>query len=165
MSGTPTVAAQILGRLTSDSALMALLTGGVYDRPIKRGQTDGAGRVTPPGATPQAFASVAPFQPRPAAVIVDGIDESDPFGPAAAYWSFPMIYLYAPPTTSGKETIANAWDLMHSRLHNWRFGAANGMGALVSVVGRIGIIDDPEDDKRVLGGMRLQVSGIWRKVD
>lgn len=156
MSGTPTIVTSILNRLTGDASLTATLTGGIYDRPIKR-EGD--------GSTPDAFADTRPYQPRPAAVVTDGTDGADLLGPNGSYQSFPWVYLYAPPHQSGKNTIADAWDQMHSLLHNWRLPTANNTDALVTVIGRLGVMDDPEMPDRVLGGMRLQVTGLWRRLD
>lgn len=156
MSGTPTTVTQILGRLTADASLNSTLPGGIYDRPIKR---EGM------GATPTAFAAAPPYQPRAAAVVTDGTDNADPLGPNGSYSAFPWVYLYAEPHQSGKNTIATAWDQMHSLLHNWRFATGNNTDALVTVIGRLGVMDDPEVPDRVLGGMRLQVTGLWRRLD
>lgn len=163
MAGTPTVASRIHSRLTSDLALTALLPGGIYTRPIKRGSLDDAGRLVPPGATPDAFDSVNPSsRPRPSAVVMDGDDNADPLGPGGSFHEFPWVYFYAPPHDSGKDTIATAWDQAYSRLHDWRFATANGTGAHVRVIGRLATRDDPDDSTRVVGGMRLQVTGLWR---
>lgn len=153
MSGTPTMVTRLLDFLTTDASLTALLPGGIYNQPLKR---EG------PGSTPNAFAPTPPYQPRPAAVITDGTDQADVFGPDGSFQSFPWIYLYATPTANGKATIANAWDLIFGKVHGWRFATGNGTGAVVQVIGRLGVLDDPEDAQRVLGGMRLQVTGLWR---
>jgi len=155
MSGTPTLTTKLLERITTDSALSgspeSVLTGGVYDRELKR---------SGPGSTPGAFN--ADGHPRPAAVVTDPDDNADLLGPGGAYQAFPWIYLYAERHASGKAAIANAWDLLFSRLHGWRFATANGTGATVTVIGRLGTRDDEDDDRRTVGGMRLQVVGLWR---
>ncbi len=155
MSGTPTTATVILNRLTGDSSLTTLLTGGIYDRPLKR---------LGDGATASAYSLTPPYQPRPAAVVVDGSDEADVVGPDGAFMSFPWVYFYAEPHANGKATIATAFDMAFSLLNNWRFATANGTGALSRVIGRLGVLDDPEVADRVVGGMRLQVSGLWRRI-
>ena len=124
MSGTPRIATVILNRLSGDGTFSGLLPGGVYDRPLKR-EGD--------GETPNAFAPTFPYQPRPAAVVVDGSDETDAFGPDGSFMSFPWVYFYAAPTQSGKDTIANAWDVAFSALHNYRFATGNGTGAQIKV--------------------------------
>jgi len=154
MSGTPTVTTLLLDRLTSDTAVTGLLTGGVYDRELKS-----AG----PGSTVAAWSPEG--QPRPAAVVVESGDNADPLGPGGAYQAFPWVYLYAPRTANGKATVANAWDAMFTRLHGWRFAAGAGTGASVTVVGRLGLRDDQDDTARVVDGMRLQVTGLWRITD
>lgn len=164
MSGTPTIATAILNRLTTDSAITTLLPGGIYTRPLKRGELDSAGRLVPPGATPDAFDSVNPqSRPRPAAVISDGDDSANVLGPNSAFDSFPWVYFYASPHDTGKDTIANAWDAAHSRLHDWHFATGNGTDAVVKVIGRLGTRDDPDDSTRSVGGMRLQVTSLWRR--
>jgi hypothetical protein len=156
MSGTPTTASVIHARLTGDATLTTLLTGGIYTRPIKRSGD---------GATPNAFSTTPPYWVRPAAVVTDGTDEAMPLGPDAAFSSFPWVYLYGTRDDTGKNTIANAWDRMFSLLHNWRFATGRGTGARVTVIGRLGVIDDDEDSTRVVGGMRLQVTGLWRQTE
>jgi hypothetical protein len=153
MSGTPRIAATIQSRLSADSGVTTLLTGGVYDHPLKR-EGD--------GATPNAFAPTFPYQPRPAAVVVDGSDEQEAFGPDGSFSSYPWVYFYAAPTQTGKDTIANAWESAFSSLHNYRFATGNGTGAQIKVIGRLATLDDPEVTDRVMGGMRLQVTGLWR---
>ena len=160
MSGTPTMVDRIASRLSGLSP--SPLTGGIYTRPLKRGVYDASLRPDPAGSTPDAFAPTFPYQQRPAAVVTDGTDEADFFGPDTAWQSFPWIYFYAPPNQTGKDTIANAVDAADVLLHNWRFATANNTGALVKVISRMAVIDDPEDAQRVLGGMRLQVVGLRR---
>jgi hypothetical protein len=154
MAGTPTTVTRILGRLTSDGTLTGtLLPGGIYNRPLKRegpGSTDGAwdaldGRI------------------KGAAVVVDGTDEQTAFGPDGSFVSFPWVYIYAEPHENGKTRIANAWDQIFGLLHKWHFATGNGTDAEVQVIGRLGVMDDPDATDRVMGGMRLQVSGLWRR--
>jgi len=155
MSGTPTLTTKLMERIATDSALAgvpeSVLTGGVYDRELKR---------TGPGSTPAAFSDDG--HAKPAAVITDQGDNADTLGPGGAYLAFPWIYLYALRTDNGKLAVANAWDLLFSRLHGWRFTTANGTGATVTVIGRLGRRDDQDDTTRVVDGMRLQVTGLWR---
>jgi hypothetical protein len=153
MSGTPTIVNQILSRLSGDGTVSGLLPGGIYTRELKAPGT--------PGATPAAFD--VDGDPIAAAVIKDGTDEGTAFGPDGSFDSFPFIYIYAPPHENGKATIANAWDAMFSALHKWKFATGNGTGAEVRVIGRLAILDDPDESTdRVMGGMRLQVTGLWR---
>lgn len=154
MSGTPTVVARIVERLTGDTAVTAVFTGGVYDRELKS---------VGPGATPTAYGPEG--HPRPAAVVVDAGDNADALGPGGAYMAFPWVYLYGPRTANGKEALATAWDLLFGRLHGWRLTTANATGATVAVIGRLGVRDDQDDSTRVVDGMRLQVSGLWRNTD
>jgi hypothetical protein len=152
MAGTPTIVDRLLSRLSGDGTLSGLLPGGIYTRELLR---EG------PGATPTAFDAFG--DPLAAAVIKDGNDEAEAFGPDGSFSSFPWVYLYAPPHQNGKSAIANAWDQMFSLLHKWKFATGNGTGAEVQVIGRLGILDDPDETTdRVMGGMRLQVTGLWR---
>jgi len=151
MSGTPTVVTRILDRITTDSAVTAVLTGGVYDRELK---------AQGPGSTPAAFGPEGHH--RPTAVVVDSGDNADTAGPGGAFMAFPWVYLYGPRTANGKAALATAWDLLFGRLNGWRFATANGTGAKVSVIGRLGARDDQDDATRVVDGMRLQVDGLWR---
>lgn len=150
MSGTPTIVSRIHSRI-SGGGLNTLLPGGIWTRPIKREGN---------GATPTAFD--ADGDPLPAAVVVDGTDQQTPFGPDASFMSFPQIYIYAQPHDTGKATIAEAWDQMYGLLHKWRFATGNGTDAEVQVIGRLGVMDDEPGSDRILGGMRLQVTGLWR---
>jgi hypothetical protein len=161
MSGTPRMVASLVNRIAGDSAIVAQLPGGIYDRPIKYGELDSQGRIVPPGATPDAFD--ADGRPRPAATVTDATDEAAAFGPDGSFLSFPWIYIYAAPTTNGKNTIANVCDLLYSRLNGWVFPTGNGTGCDVKAISRLAVLDDPDDARRVLGGMRLQVSGLWRR--
>jgi len=160
MAGTPTMVNRIAGRLSSLTP--SPLPGGIWERPLMRGVLDGSGRPDPAGSTPSAFAPTFPYQQRPAAVVVDGNTENDPFGPLTAWQAFPWVYFYAPPNQQGKDTIATAFDSAFSLLNNWRYATANNQGALITVIGRLAVMDDPEDSQRVMGGMRLQVSSLWR---
>ena len=153
MAGTPTMVKRILDRITGSSTLSTILPGGIYNQPLLR-----AGD----GATPNAFLPTPPYKPRPAAVVTDGTDEQEAFGPDGAFTSFPFIWLYGPRDDSGKAAIANAFDEMFSLLHNWRFPMPNGTGALVKVISRLETRDEPETTDRLVGGLRLQVTGLWR---
>src|SRR5690349_3649648 len=151
MAGTPTIVTRILNRISSGS-LSTLLPGGIYTRPIKR---EGNGK------TLTAFD--ADGDPLPAAVVMDGTDEQAAFGPDGSFQSFPWIYLYAQPHDTGKATIAEAWDQLFSLLHGWHFATGNGTDCEVRVIGRLAVMDDPDATDRVMGGMRLQVTGLWRR--
>ena len=154
---------QLYSRLTSSAALTALLVGGIYKRPLKRGEVDTAGRLVPPGATPQAFAGP---HVRPAAVVVDRGEQTAALAPVdSAVMGFPEVWLYARVTDTGKQQLALAWEEAYSLLHRWRFAGANGTGFETLVVGRLGIMDDPALDGAIVDRMRLQVAGLWRNLD
>ena len=156
MAGTPTIATRILNRLTTDADLTALLSGGIYDRELKR---EG------PGATPNAFAPTPPNQVRPAAVVRDDGDNDDVFGPRGAQQTFVTLWVYAPATANGKEAIATAIDMARSRLIGWQMPTANGAAATVeTVAGRLGVRDDPVMTGTVVDNVRFQVTGLWRVI-
>lgn len=154
MIGTPTVVDRVVERLTTDSDLTALLTGGIYTRELKREGN---------GATPDAFSSTPPYQPRPAAVIRDNGDVTDLLGPGGAQSSYITIWVLAQAHQSGRDAIAAAIELIKGRLIGWSFPNANGAGATVeNVSGRIGIHDDPVVPNRIQDAITVQIIGIWR---
>lgn len=154
MAGTPTLATRILGRLTSDSSLTALLVGGIYDRELKR---EG------PGSTPTAFAPTPPFQIRPAAVVRDDGDADDTLGPRGARFSFVTIYVYAPATANGKDAIATALAMIEVLLIDWRMPTPNGTGATAEIVAaRLGVRDDPVLMGTVMDYDRFQINALSR---
>ncbi|HEY7119513.1 MAG TPA: hypothetical protein VH475_23175 [Tepidisphaeraceae bacterium] len=158
-----TVQDQLHSRLTSSATLTALLVGGIYKRPLKRGDVDTAGRLVPPGATPLAFAGP---HVRPSAVIVDRGEQSAALAPVdSAVMGFPEVWLYAAHTETGKQQLALAWEEAYSLLHRWRFAGASGTGFETLVVGRLGVMDDPALAAAIVDRMRLQVAGLWRNVN
>ena len=156
MAGTPTIATRTLSRLTVDSSLNALLTGGIYSRELKR---EG------PGATPNAFAPTPPYQVRPSAVVRDDGDADDGVGPGGAQFTFVTVWFYAPATDNGKAAIADAVELTKGLLIGWRMPTPNGTGATVeNVAGRLGVRDDPVMSGTVVDNVRFQISGLWRVI-
>ena len=154
MAGTPTPQTRLIDRLTLDSSLVAHLTGGIWNRPISR---DGR------GGTPGAFGDGGHV--RPCAVVLD-IDETETaFGPPQSFDGFTTIFLYAPRNQTGKDQIAIAWDMIRSRLHDWNLPMPNGTGARVKAAGRLRTMDDPDDDRRAMGGIRLQITGLWVRTE
>jgi hypothetical protein len=153
MAGTPTAVAQALARLQADSALAGILTGGLYDRSLKR---------TGPGATPDAYAPTPPHQPRPAGVLIDDGDDADPQGFTGGHLGFCSFWCYAPPTTNGRAAIANAIDRARHLLVGWQFATGNGTGGRFETVGqRLGVRDDPVDEGRVLDRIRFTFASYW----
>ncbi len=150
-----TVVDQINARLQSSAALMGTLTGGVWTREIKR---------TGPGSTPSAFGPEG--QIRPAATISDQGEGQHPQGDAVptAYNAFPLIFLYAPATESGRQALAAAFNEIVSLLHEWTFVTTAGPVAFVRVVGRFGVRDSDELPGSVFDYVRCQVTARWREV-
>jgi len=153
MAGTPTSAATLLARLQADATLASLLPGGLYDRDLKR---------TGPGATPNAYAPSPPYQPRPAAVVVDDGDDDDLGGVAGGLRGYVSLWCYGPPTANGMAAVADALDRARWLLVGWRFATGNGCGAAVEQAGqRLGLRDDPVDDARMVDRLRFVVSSYW----
>jgi hypothetical protein len=145
------VAAQIANLLANDAVLAAVLTGGVWTRPLKR---EG------PGATPEAFAPSG--QVRPAAVVRDGGEAADGAGPDGAYLGYPQVFLYAPATANGRAALESAFARIVELLHNASVVGAGESGAGVRIASRLGIDDDPVLAGTVMDMIRLQVDGLWR---
>jgi hypothetical protein len=147
------VTAQIASILAGDAQLAAILTGGVWTRPLKR---EG------PGATPEAFAPTG--QVRPAAVVRDGTETADGSGPDTAFLGFPQVFLYAPATASGRLAIDAAVTRIVELLHGATVDGAGETGAGLRITSRLGIDDDPVMAGTVMDLIRLQVDGLWRDV-
>lgn len=153
MAGTPTAAASVLAALTADATLAGILPGGIYDRDLKR-----AG----PGATPLAYAPDPPYQPRPAAVVVDDGDDAAPTGPVGGQLGFISLWCYAPPTASGMAALADAFDRARVLLVGTVFASGNGTTTRIEQTGqRLGQRDDPVDDGRIVDRLRFTYASYW----
>lgn len=155
MTAYVTPARAIAARLGTSSALLAVLSGGVWSQPLTR---------TGPKATPAAFAATPPHRPLPAIVVPDEGEDADGLGPSGAFNGFPLVWFYADddPNGAGRLAIEQAVPLAHTALSGWTFATGQGTGAEVHVVGRLGIQADPVDDSRIVDYLRLQVDGLWR---
>jgi hypothetical protein len=150
----------IYDRLSADPGLSAVATGGVWKRPLVRPAP--AGRPANPGQTAGAFD--ADLRVKPSVVLADEGEGEDPTGPDTASAGFPLVWFYAPPTETGKATIASMWGVAEGLLHGWHFaaGTGGGTGAVTRVVGRLGTRDAPDDFPAVVDFMRLHLVFLRR---
>lgn len=157
MAGTPTPLSRILDRLTADSALSAMLPGGVWTQELAR---------KGPYATPAAFMATADQAPRPALVLIDG-GEVDAIGMRGAVMGYVDLWFYAPKDAAGtaKTTLANAYEQVKGLLFGWQFPMPNGTGGAVDYVGdRLGPRDDPAEFGRMFDKATARYTGLWREI-
>lgn len=146
-----TPARAVYGRLSASSALLAVLTGGVWNKPLSKDRT------------PTAFGSAG--QQLPAAVIPDEGENADPFGPGAAFMGFPRVWFYADddPNGNGRSAIEAATLIAKSDLSGWGYTTTLGTGVVIVDVGRFGVRADPGNPTRLVDYLRLQADGLWRQ--
>ena len=152
-----TPARALYGRLSASSALLAIATGGVWDRPLTRHG---------PQKTPNAFAATPPHRQLPTVVIPDGGEEADSGGPRGAFFAFPRVWFYADddPNGTGRAALESAVRTAYSDLDGWRYETTTGTGVEVRIIGRFGVQTDPTDDNRLVDYLRLQADGLWTGV-
>lgn len=150
-----TPARAIYARLATSPSLLAVLSGGVWDRPLAR---------TGPKATPTAFDPTQAGRQLPAAVVPDAGEDRDGLGPAAAFLSFPRVWFYADddPSGAGRTVIEAAIAQATSDLDGWGYTTTNGTGIVLGIAGRFGIREDPGDTTRLVAYLRVQADGLWR---
>jgi hypothetical protein len=155
MPAYPTPARAIYQRLATSGPVLAVLGGGVWDRPLKR---------SGPGATPAAFAPTPPYAQLPAAVVVDRGEAPDGGGPGAAFLAYPIVYLYAAddPNGTGRAALEAALPLVRGELDRWAFATTAGTDVVLTPVDRLGITPDPADEGRLMDYLRVQADGLWR---
>lgn len=119
----------LITRLTSDVTLYpTMVPGGIYDRPIKAGQGQ--------GATPAAF-YVDPADPtrlvrlRRCIYVMDGGQTPSVNGPRneddGRWWdSFPQLYYYVDATPSGRAALDEIDKRVRFLLHGWQARLASG---------------------------------------
>lgn len=156
MPAYATPARAVYDRLASNLAVLAVLPGGVWDKPLAR----------PPSAkaTPAAFGPSPGYQQIPAASVPDAGEERDPVGPSQAFLGFPRVWFYADddPRGDGRAAIEAAMGAAFDALSGWSFATTTGTGVVVAVAGRFGIREDPGDPTRLVDWLRLQADGLWR---
>lgn len=153
-----TPARALYGRLSASSALLAVATGLVWDRPLER---------RGPKETKAAFAATPPHRQLPAVVVPDGGEDADPGGPSTAFFAFPLVWFYADddPNGTGRQALESAVAIARSDLQGWTFTTSNGTGVEVKVIGRFGVRTDPTDSDRLVDYLRLQADGLWTGVN
>jgi hypothetical protein len=140
--------------LASDATVAALATGGIWDRPLAR---DGW------RSTPDAYVSGPSRQIRPAVVVTDNGDSDDALGPASARMGFVQVWLHAMNTDPGRNALTALAAAIAARYPDdpVRIVGDIGLGgAEVTYADRLGLIEDPGDDKQLMDYLRLQVSGL-----
>ncbi len=137
--------------LKADAPLMAIATGGVWDRSLAR---DGW------RTTPEAYDPDPPFLLLPSIVVSDSGDVDDPLGALAARTGLVQVWMHAMNTVPGRAAI----NALASRLYELFTDAeADGIGlggAEITIADRLGITDDPGEEQQILDYIRLQVSGL-----
>jgi hypothetical protein len=139
----------IVERLAADGALLALAPGGIYDRPLKPGNT--------PGGTPAAW-YVDPADPtrvphlRRSLVVMDGGEVDPPDGPSDPVhpWelrqTFPRIFIYVDATANGK-AAADAIDARCLALLNgWTTPLSLGTALTLTQLNRTELIESDTFD-------------------
>lgn len=126
-----------------DGAFSGILTGGVWDRPLKRS----APSLPTPGSTPAAFGDeLEGGRIRYVATMVDRGDR-DHFQEPAIPTAFVMtiqVHFYAPAHATGKQKILDAEQRTHELLHRHRFLTDDNVYATTFYRSRFGIVDSEE---------------------
>jgi hypothetical protein len=128
----------IVARLTSDSPTLypSLVPGGIYDRPLKAGQGQ--------GATPDAFwimpGDAARIVRLRESIVVLGPNETMPVDgfvdteDLAGVTGFLRIFYYVPATAAGKTALDAIDARVRQRLHGWQTQLSVGYPLTVSVL-------------------------------
>ena len=130
----------VLTFLAADVSLIATLTGGLYNRPLRN--TIGQ------GGTPNAFAAEGAGgvpRLRPAGVVTDGGEVPAPGGEVInGTDTFPQVHFYAPATATGKAALDTADERVRTLLHGRRLSVA-GVGLVTfSALERARVLDSDE---------------------
>jgi hypothetical protein len=147
-----TMIAEIITRLETDPAIVALFGTRIYTREIKS---------SGPGATPDAF-GVAGHMRTSLRVIDHGDAQSQAAIIGAAphsFQAFPLIYLYDQAVETGKANIREAKRLIRLRLNGYRWIDDGGMWSEIAYLDSWGIHDSDEFPGAVYDYVRLQVRG------
>jgi hypothetical protein len=157
--------AVLVGTQTSPpgGSYSGLLTGGLWNRPLKRAGMDGP---PIPGSTPAAFGDANEAgRIRYAASLIDNGDTPH-FQELSIPTTFQMslsLYLYAPAHESGKQTLRQVESRVYDLLHNYRFQTDDGPYARVFFASRFGIVDSEEFMGAVADYCRYQVVARHRE--
>jgi hypothetical protein len=122
-----------------------LLTGGLWNRPLKRANPNEA--IPSPGSTPAAFGDASEVgRIRYAASLVDHGDfpHIQELDIPTAFRMNIAIHIYAQAHESGKAQIRLIEERLFDLLHGYRFVTDNGPYARVFFTSRFGIVDSEE---------------------
>lgn len=160
---TMSLQSAIVARLSGDSHLYpGLAVGGIYDRPIRSGQGQ--------GATPAAF-YVDPADParlvrlRRTVYVADAGDVPGTTGPTNAderrgWESFPLIYMYVDATPSGKAALDAIDARIKFLLHRWQGTLSGGVVVTMTALNRIPTVEVEEYPGTVVCYRRYQAEFI-----
>lgn len=154
--------------IEADATIMAILTGGVYTRPIKRDRNDGEPTVivAAEGSTPDAFETDPPYRIKPNLTIDQRMSEvEDANGPNGSMMAFPILNLRARPIQTEKDKLDAAWVRLRVIFgvngKEKPFAMPGGAAMMTKIVGRLGPMDDPTFTNCVVLQVRMQINGIW----
>lgn len=150
----------IKDKVEADAGIMAILTGGVWTRPIVRDQSPDPNDPTR-GSTPDAFETIQPYRIKPCLSIAEGTQDKNSSGVPGAMFGFPTLWLRSQPKDTEKAKLEDVF-LRLKRLFDAKpLPMPSGAGCIVSMAGRMGPIDDPVISGAVVMMVRLQIDGIW----
>lgn len=136
----------MINRLECDEDLGFMIPGGIWDRPIKAGQGQ--------GATPGAFWT-DPMDPtrlvrlRRTIYISEGGDLVGTSGPTnededRIWQCFPLIYMYVDATNSGKIALGQIDGRIKMLLHGWQDTMTDGSTFTISALDRTETVESPD---------------------
>lgn len=135
----------IRARLAADATLASLAPGGIWDRPIKAGQGQ--------GATPGAFYT-DPADParlvrlRRSVYVADGGEVEAIGGPKDADYelrnTFPRLYIYVDATATGKAALDTIDARCRTLLNNWQTTMTGGAAVTFRVLNLTETMDAEE---------------------
>lgn len=138
--------------LDADTTLTDLLTGGIWNRDLRR---------KGPGATAGAFAPEPPHQVRPSLVVLPEVFAADDVGPAASYFGQVALRIYAPAHQTGRDVIHSAINRLIVLLSEvWV--ADDGNGVELRIGSRDGVGDSAEIEGAITDVLTIRVAGLWR---
>jgi hypothetical protein len=142
----------------ANPALMALLPGGVWTRPIK---PNAPGETSTPGATPEAFDAKGRLL-RCMQIGASPGSLRDFSGPPMAYWDAPEITLRCLPHESEKRKLMEAGRRLLTLAEEAIIAGPAGEAFLLTAAGLIGPFDDPILQPAVVYLVRIRVDSVWR---
>lgn len=159
---TEEIRQKVVAHLQTDALLYGgddrLASGGIWDRPLRRGKE--------PGATPEAFrpltgdAAQVP-RLRPALVVESPNEVSPADGPVSTGDAYVLrvcffrIFIYAPATSAGKMTIDAINTRLVQDLSGWQTVLSTGKVATFQVLERSPAIDSEEFEGSLVATRRI----------